>query len=76
MEELVALGEGTLVKNSHPRDQQTHAPPTPTHIPSVTPFAPPPTFTQPFGGETCLTSPGGGEVLESVCFSLTQHIEF
>lgn len=31
MEELVELGKGTLVKNSHPRDQQTPSPNSHTH---------------------------------------------
>lgn len=76
MEELEELEEGRQVKNSHPTDQQT-LPQTHTHT-LLSLFAPPPTFTLSHfrQGPADLTSHGGGEVLERVCFLLTQHTEF
>lgn len=76
MEELEELREGRLVKNSPPRDQQTPQPPPPTHIPFCCSICPSPRLCISHLGETCLASHGGGEILERVCFSLTQHIEF
>lgn len=77
MEELEELREGRQVKNSHPTDQQT-LPQTPTQIPFCHSLCPSSSLHPAIWDRDLpdLTSHGGGEVLESVCFSLTQHIEF
>lgn len=61
MEELEGLGEGRQVKNSHPRPTDT--PPHTnfyTHTPLSTICPSSNLYPQPFWGETCLTSHGGG----------------
>lgn len=72
MEELEELGEGRQVKNSHPRpaDSPTHTNfYTHTPLSSICPSSN--LYTQPFGGETCLTSHEGR--YWKVCASYSAH---
>lgn len=82
MEELEELGEGGQVK-THTQETDGHSS-THTHThqllhtdPVVTPPNPPPTcaLSRVGGRETCLPSRGGGEVLQSLCFALTPHVQ-